>query len=69
MLDFNEMQDNPEFWREVQERVIAEAIPEGWLFDTLIVDEGQDFAPGWYDILGLFLRKGSDVLRGNRPRV
>jgi hypothetical protein len=56
------MPDNPGFWREVQERVIGEEIPEAWRFDALIVDEGQDFAPEWYDILRLFLSGESDVL-------
>jgi hypothetical protein len=46
----------------VSERVIAERVPDGWMFDTLIVDEGQDFEPLWFDILGLFLQERHDVL-------
>ena len=50
------------FWQEVQERVIGEAVPDDWRFDTLIVDEGQDFTPDWADILRLFLKDDADVL-------
>ena len=38
------------------------AIPDDWLFDTLIVDEGQDFEQEWYDILMLFLTPGAEIL-------
>ena len=61
-LDFDEMKRDPRFWEQVSERVIAEAVPDHWKFDTLIVDEGQDFEPVWADILGLFLREPHDVL-------
>lgn len=61
-LDFDEMKRDPRFWEKVSERVIAEPVPEHWKFDTLIVDEGQDFEPVWADILGLFLRDPHDVL-------
>jgi superfamily I DNA and RNA helicase len=46
----------------VSERVVAEAVPDHWKFDTVIVDEGQDFEPVWADILGLFLREPHDFL-------
>ena len=61
-LDFDEMKRDPRFWEKVSERVIAEAVPDHWKFDTLIVDEGQDFEPVWADILGLFLRDPHDML-------
>jgi hypothetical protein len=61
-LDFDEMKRDPRFWEKVSERVIAEAVPDHWKFDTLIVDEGQDFEPVWADILELFLRDPHDVL-------
>ncbi len=61
-LDFDEMKRDLRFWEKVSERVIAEAVPDHWKFDTLIVDEGQDFEPVWADILGLFLREPHDVL-------
>ncbi len=61
-LDFDRMKRDPRFWQEVQERVTAEPIPDEWLFDTLIVDEGQDFEAEWFEILQLFLRDGADLL-------
>ncbi len=61
-LDFDRMKRDPRFWQEVQERVTAEPIPDEWLFDTLIVDEGQDFEAEWFEILQLFLRDGADIL-------
>ena len=50
------------FWQDVQERVIGETIGPEWKFDTLIVDEGQDFEPQWSEILRLFLKPDSDLL-------
>lgn len=50
------------FWVDVQERVIAETIGPEWKFDTLIVDEGQDFEPQWSEILQLFLKPDADLL-------
>ncbi len=52
----------PGFWARVAERVIEEEIDEGWRFDTLIVDEGQDFDAEWFGILRLFLREGAGML-------
>jgi hypothetical protein len=37
-------------------------VPEEWKFDALIVDEGQDFEPDWFDMLRMFLRNGADIL-------
>ncbi len=31
-------------------------------FDTLIVDEGQDFEQDWFEIMRLFLREGANIL-------
>ena len=50
------------FWENVQDRVIGEAIGPEWKFDTLVVDEGQDFEPQWSKILRLFLKPNSDLL-------
>jgi len=52
----------PGFWREVQDRVLAEPIPEAWRFETLIIDEGQDFEPDWLEILQLFLSEDGRIL-------
>ena len=54
-LDFASRNVNSRFWLEVQEQVIGAAIPDDWRFDTLVVDEGQDFEQEWHDILKLFL--------------
>ncbi len=67
-LDFTGMQTDPDFWAGVQERVMAETIPSEWTFDTLVVDEGQDFEPEWYDIARLFLNDDSDILWLEDPR-
>lgn len=61
-IDFGTMRTNPGFWDEVAERVTGEPIPGAWRFDTLVVDEGQDFEPEWVEILRLFLREPHDVL-------
>ena len=53
---------DPGFWPRVAELVTAEQIPEEWLFDALVVDEGQDFEQEWFDILTLFLREEADIL-------
>jgi type II secretory pathway predicted ATPase ExeA len=59
--DYNRM-SSAGFWAEVQERVIAETISEDWHFQTLIVDEGQDFDAEWFDILRLFVAEDADIL-------
>lgn len=60
--DFVAARTNPRFWQEVQEQVIGATIPDDWLFDTLVVDEGQDFEQEWYDILKLFLTPNAGIL-------
>lgn len=61
-IEFDRMAGDHDFWRRIEDRVVGEEIPEDWRFDTVIVDEGQDFAPAWFDILRLFWREGADVL-------
>ena len=51
-LDYDRM-NQPGFWSAIQDRVLAAPIPQDWRFDTLIVDEGQDFAADWLEILHL----------------
>ncbi|MCE2521206.1 MAG: NERD domain-containing protein [Alphaproteobacteria bacterium] len=60
--DFRHRDDYGAFWSHVQDQVMAERVPDTWMFDTLIVDEGQDFEPEWFDILRLFARDDADVL-------
>lgn len=60
--DFERSGLDPEFWRQIPDLVTGESIPEDWLFDTLVVDEGQDFEQEWLEILNLFMRKDADLL-------
>lgn len=60
-IDFSAM-SRPGFWSGLQERVILERVPDDWRFDTLIVDEGQDFDADWLDILQLFLTEAPHIL-------
>lgn len=52
--NFGNYQLSPSFWRTVQDQVTAASIKNEWLFDTIIVDEGQDFESEWLEILRLF---------------
>lgn len=61
-FDWDEMKSDPTFWSRVTELVVGENIPEEWKFDTLIVDEGQDFEQEWVEILKLFLRDDQEIL-------
>jgi superfamily I DNA and RNA helicase len=65
-LDFAQMAGNPNFWQDaarlVSETVLNDGTPEEWLFDTLIIDEAQDFEEGWFEIVRLFLKDDSDIL-------
>jgi superfamily I DNA and RNA helicase len=61
-IDYSQMTNGPNFWLGIQERVVDEPKPDSWLFDTLVVDEGQDFEPIWYDILQSFLRDDAAIL-------
>jgi hypothetical protein len=49
-------------WPAILERVAAEPVSDAWRFDTLIVDEGQDFEQEWVEILRLFLADRTDML-------
>lgn len=50
------------FWNDLQEQVCGQNIPDDWQFDTLIVDEGQDFEREWLEILRLFVPGNADIL-------
>ena len=52
--NFGNYQLSASFWRNVQDQVTAASIKDEWLFDTIIVDEGQDFEAEWLEILRLF---------------
>ena len=59
---WDEMKSDSTFWSRMTELVSGESIPEEWKFDTLIVDEGQDFEQEWVEILKLFLRDDQEIL-------
>jgi len=62
-LDYTKMFEQPEiFWPDVLEKVMAMDIEDSWLFDTLIIDEGQDFQEDWYEIAKLFLKENASIL-------
>lgn len=61
-VNFADATRDPKFWPRIQERVLAANIPEADRFDCLIVDEGQDFEPEWWEILRLFLADDASVL-------
>ena len=61
-LDFSSMTTDPGFWQRVQEQVLVQEIGEESKYDTLIVDEGQDFEQEWFEIIQLFLRAGANIL-------
>ena len=42
---------NPAMWQTLEEHLGSAALTDEWLFDTLIVDEGQDFSERWRDAL------------------
>lgn len=52
----------PGFWQDVHRRVIGATAPDTWEFDSVIVDEGQDFEREWFEILQLFLAPGAEIL-------
>jgi hypothetical protein len=54
--------DNKVDWDRAVDQVLEGSIPESWRFDTVIVDEGQDFAPAWRDMLDLFGADTGDCL-------
>ena len=60
--DFSRKDSYAEFWSRIQDQVMAAPIPASWMFDTVIIDEGQDFEPEWFDILKLFARDDADIV-------
>ena len=61
-LDYGLMKTDPNFWQNVMDRITLSKITEEERFDSLIVDEGQDFDSEWYEILRLFLKKNANIL-------
>tara|TARA_R110002096_G_scaffold64920_1_gene158003 strand:- start:2043 stop:3707 length:1665 start_codon:yes stop_codon:yes gene_type:complete len=60
-IDFSKA-DGPDFWRGIQEELLAATLAGAPRFDCLVVDEGQDFKSDWYDILQMFLADSASQL-------
>lgn len=57
--------NDPGFWRTLVASatdLALEGVPEEFLFDALVVDEGQDIDQDGYELLKLLLRPGADVV-------
>jgi hypothetical protein len=61
-IDYSQQSVDPNFWRDISERILNEAVPDEWRFDTLIVDEGQDFEDNWLEMLEIFLAEEHNLL-------
>lgn len=60
--DFEGSGKDPMFWRRLLDDVLGAEIPPDWRFDTLIVDEGQDFESDWFEILKTFLADDARIV-------
>ena len=60
-VDFQKSED-PNFWRDIQEQLLAATLSGTPRWDCLVVDEGQDFLADWYDILQLFVTEEATQL-------
>lgn len=52
----------PGFWEEIVERTREHLMVQSPTYDTLVVDEGQDFDPEWYETIRLCLTDAAAVL-------
>lgn len=59
--DFSKANE-PGFWKSMLDKVIEVNVPDNWLFDTVIIDEGQDFEQEWYEVIKLFLKNDAGIL-------
>lgn len=62
--------NEPGFWEGIADAVVgADGVPPDWRFDTIIIDEAQDFQQEWLEILGLFATSDQpDILWLEDPR-
>ena len=49
---------SPGVWDAMETALATATLPDAWMVDVLIVDEGQDFSSRWRDILLRMLREG-----------
>jgi hypothetical protein len=61
-IDYASQGTDPNFWRDTSEKIMEEDVSEEWRFDTLIIDEGQDFEEHWLEILDMFLSEDHNLL-------
>ncbi|MCY4150063.1 MAG: NERD domain-containing protein [Gammaproteobacteria bacterium] len=61
-LKYEEMRSNKNFWKDVMDEIMNFEITDDWKYDSLIVDEGQDFEPEWFEIMQLFLHDNANIL-------
>lgn len=60
-VDFSQSNEDG-FWQKMIERVIALNLSDDDKYDALIVDEGQDIGPEWFEILRLFIKDDAPIL-------
>lgn len=62
-VDFSQSNDSA-FWDKLEDQFeqATTQVPEEWLFDTVIIDEGQDFQPTWWLLLEPFIKPSASVL-------
>ncbi|MYB35510.1 MAG: AAA family ATPase, partial [Gammaproteobacteria bacterium] len=61
-LEYENMKSDPDFWKEVMDLIMNFEITDGWKYDSLVIDEGQDFQSGWLEIIRLFLQDDANIL-------
>ncbi len=62
ILDYSGVRTDPAFWPRVQNSVLAEPVGDDWRFDTLILDEGQDFSAEWFELIKRFVAPDAGIL-------
>ncbi|MCY4217832.1 MAG: NERD domain-containing protein [Gammaproteobacteria bacterium] len=61
-FNYEKMQSNQNFWKDVMDEIMNFEITDDWKYDSLIVDEGQDFEQDWFEIIQLFLHDNANIL-------
>lgn len=62
VLDYSGVRTDPAFWPRVQNLVWTEPVGDDWRFDTLILDEGQDFSIEWFELIRRFVTPDAGIL-------
>ena len=53
---------DPDFWGRMARWALRLKVPEGWMTECLIVDEGQDMEPEWKDVLFRLTTPAASIL-------